>query len=153
MLRNSQAAWGSIARGLHWTIAAFVLFSVGFGWWMTHLAERAGRLSLYQYHSSIGYSVALLLLLRLGWRLFDPAPPMPAGTLRWERLAARAGHILLYLDALAVTISGWLLLGTMRRPLRRMSVALGPRPRSETAAEPCVSSGDAMRLSKPPGEK
>lgn len=117
MLRNSQAAWGSIARGLHWTIAAFVLFSVGFGWWMTHLAERAGRLSLYQYHSSIGYSVALLLLLRLGWRLFDPAPPMPAGTLRWERLAARAGHILLYLDALAVTISGWLLLGTMRRPL------------------------------------
>ena len=117
MLRNTQTTWGAIAKSLHWTIAFMVIFSVGFGWWMTHIAERAGRLGLYQFHSSLGYGVLLLLVLRLGWRLADPAPPMPADTLRWERIAARSGHVLLYLDSLAVIISGWLLTGTMRRPL------------------------------------
>jgi cytochrome b561 len=124
MLRNSQTAWGAIARGLHWIVAFAVIFSVGFGWWMTHLAERAGRLSLYQFHSSVGYGILLLLLLRLGWRLLDPAPPMSAGTLRWERIAARTGHVLLYLDSLAVTISGWLLLGTMRQPIEASLLGL-----------------------------
>jgi cytochrome b561 len=124
MLRNTQTAWGPVARALHWTVACAVIFSVGFGWWMTHLAERAGRLSLYQFHSSIGYGVLLLLVLRLGWRLLDPAPPMPADTLRWERIAARTGHALLYLDSLAVIISGWLLTGTMRRPIEASLLGL-----------------------------
>ena len=131
MLRNTQTAWGSVSRALHWTVAFAVIFSVGFGWWMTHLAERAGRLSLYQFHSSIGYSILLLLVLRLGWRWYDPAPPLPADTLNWERVAARAGHWLLYLDLIAVIVSGWLLTGTMRRPIEAtlLGLVVVPEPK------------------------
>jgi cytochrome b561 len=117
MLRNSTGAWGSIAKSLHWALAALILFLTGYGWWMTHLAERAGRLALYGFHSSLGYDVLFLLALRLVWRAIDPAPLVPRNTLDWERAAANVSHVLLYVLMLAVCISGWLMLGAATRPI------------------------------------
>ena len=117
MLRNTQTAWGSVAKSLHWVLAALIVFSIGYGWWMTHLAARAGRLALYGFHSSIGYDLLFLLLLRLCWRAIDPAPAMPLDAQRWENRAAYASHALLYVLTLAVCISGWLMLGAFSRPV------------------------------------
>ena len=116
-LRNTQSTWGSIAKILHWTVAALVFFSIGYGWWMTHLAERAGRLTFYALHSSIGYDLLLLMLMRLIWRSVDRAPALPEGTRPWERAAARLGQALLYVLMLAASIGGWLLLGTFSRSI------------------------------------
>jgi cytochrome b561 len=116
-LGSTPTAWGAMAKTFHWVVAALVIYSTGYGWWMTHVAERAGRTALYQSHSSIGYDLLLLLVLRLAWRLIDRAPALPDNLQRWERVTARASHVLLYLLMLAVSIGGWLLLGTFSRTI------------------------------------
>lgn len=116
-LGNTPTSWGAIAKGFHWVIAALVLFLVAHGWWMTHMVQRAGRLTQYQIHSAIGYDLLLLLALRVAWRAIDPAPPLPRGLERWERIAAHSGHVLLYLLAIGASLTGWVLVGTFSRPI------------------------------------
>jgi cytochrome b561 len=128
MLRNSESKWGTVAKVFHWVIAVVLLVSLAYGWWMTHLAERAVRFDHYGLHGSIGYDLLLLLLLRLGWRTLDRAPLPPPGIARWERIAAQTGHVLLYVLTLTVCIAGWLLAGTMRRPLDAELFGLVPIP-------------------------
>jgi cytochrome b561 len=117
MLRNSETRWGAVAKILHWVIAVVLLVSLVYGWWMTRFPDRSLRFEHYGLHGSIGYDLLLLMLLRLGWRTFDRAPLPPPGTARWEIVAAKLGHVLLYLLTIGVCILGWLLSGTMRRPL------------------------------------
>ena len=46
-------------------------------------------------------------MLRIGWRLFNPTPPLPADTPRWERALAWINHGLLYLVTFVVAMLGW----------------------------------------------
>lgn len=141
-LRNTKTSWGEIAKAFHWAIAVLALFLVAHGWWMTHLVQRAGRLTQYQLHSAIGYDLLLLLALRLAWRAIEPAPPLPANLERWERIAARSGHVLLYLLMLGVSVSGWVLVGSFSRPID--AALLGFIPVPALASGPNRSLHEAM---------
>jgi len=127
-LRNTQTAWGGVAKLFHWLGALLVLFLTADGWWMTHLAERAGRLQHYELHSVIGYYLLLLLALRLAWRVANPAPALPQELKRWERAAALTAHWLLYALMLAVSVSGWMVADTFRRPLEATLFGAVPVP-------------------------
>ena len=115
--RNTPDAWGPVAKLFHWLSALLILGLVGDGWWMTHLVARAGRLQQYQLHATIGYYLLLLLALRLLWRVGNPVPALPQELPRWERVTARTVHWLLYIFTFGVALSGWLLVGTLSRPL------------------------------------
>jgi cytochrome b561 len=120
MIRNSTSTWGWPAKALHWIGAIVILLLLGHGWWMTHLAPRGpDRLAHYAGHAALGYDFLVLLVLRLLWRWLNPVPAMPAGTRRWEEIAARLGHIGLYLLMFAATLTGWALAGTMRTPMTK----------------------------------
>jgi cytochrome b561 len=102
----------------HWAGAAFIVYLLADGWWMTHMAERAGRLPMYRSHAVLGYNVLLLFALRIAWRGIDRVTPaMPQGAKPWEWALAQATHGILYLLVLAASITGWLLAGTFRQPL------------------------------------
>ena len=116
-LRNTSSAWGLAAKLFHWLSAVLILFLVGYGWWMTHLAERAGRLTHYQLHSLIGWYVLFLIALRLLWRVGNAVPALPAELPRWRRAAARGAHWLLYFVMFFVSISGWMVADTFRQPI------------------------------------
>jgi cytochrome b561 len=117
MVRNSTAVWGWPAKLLHWFAALIILLLLGHGWWMTHMAPRPDRLAHYAGHSALGYDLLVLLVLRLLWRWANPVPDLPGGLKRWERIAARAGHIGLYLLMFAASLTGWALAGTFRTPM------------------------------------
>lgn len=91
---------------LHWTIAALILTNVWFGWQMSE-AKGLEKFQLFQTHKSIGLTVLLLSLARLGWRIANPAPPLPAHMARWEKLLARATHVALYVLMIGVPMFGW----------------------------------------------
>jgi cytochrome b561 len=59
-------------------------------------------------HKSFGLSVLGLVLVRILWRLSHPAPPLPSGYPRLERVGAHVAHALLYALILLLPISGWL---------------------------------------------
>ncbi len=95
------------AVALHWSMAGLILAALFMGWTMTDLAISPTRLKIYNYHKWIGVTVLALALLRVAWKLGHPAPPLPA-MLRWQQLAAQAGHGLLYLLMLVMPVTGWI---------------------------------------------
>ncbi len=68
-------------------------------------------------HISIGLTALLLILVRIGVRLTHPAPPLPVGLQRWERVLARASHWLFYLLMLALPLTGWAIVSMRPIPI------------------------------------
>ena len=106
MTFNSMTRWGWPAKTLHWVGAIIILLLLGHGWWMTHMTPRPERLANYAGHSALGYDLLVLIVLRLVWRWLNPVPELPADLKPWERLAARTGHISLYVLMLVVSLTG-----------------------------------------------
>jgi cytochrome b561 len=110
LARDSAAGWGWVSRTLHWTMAALILFQLGFGLYMTQaVPDLLARFTLTQLHKSWGFVVFVLAVLRVGWRLLNrtrpPLPPMP----RWQVRAAEASHLLLYAFMFVMPVSGWVM--------------------------------------------
>jgi len=107
---DSVAGWGSVTRLLHWTMAALILFQLGFGLYMVQaVPDLLHRFTLTQTHKSWGFVVFGLALFRVGWRFLNRRrPPFPAMP-RWQVRAAEASHRLLYLLMFVMPVSGWIM--------------------------------------------
>lgn len=106
--RREDAGYTAGAITLHWLIAALILTNIGLAWYFNSLPH-ALRSPPTQLHKSIGITVLLLSLVRVGWRLTHKPPPLPAHMPAWERLAAQTLHTLFYVFILAMPLSGWAL--------------------------------------------
>src|SRR5262245_52706130 len=84
------------ARVLHCLPAALVLILLVLG--VVIVNEWGGRLQdpLYDLHRSIGATVLLLIIVRLGYRLTHPPLPLPDDISPLQRTAAHATHWALY---------------------------------------------------------
>jgi cytochrome b561 len=110
MNRSDQPLrYGAVALSLHWLMAALIIAAFCVGFYMVDLKMSPAKLKLFSYHKWIGVTVFTLVLLRLGWRLYAPPPPLPAEVPDWQRRASAISHRLLYLLMLAVPLSGWLM--------------------------------------------
>jgi len=100
------ARYSAVAMLLHWLIAALIFTNIWYGWRMGQVKGLA-QFELFQLHKSIGVSVLLLCLLRLGWRLIAAPPPLPASLTRVERVIASATHWILYGFMIVLPLTGW----------------------------------------------
>ncbi len=98
--------YNAVAMSLHWLIAALLIANIGIAWYFNTLTGLP-KIAPTQLHKSIGITVLLLSLLRLGWRLVNPPPPLPVSVQGWERWAARATYALFYLVMIGLPLSGW----------------------------------------------
>lgn len=103
---DARAHYSSVAITLHWLIAALIIANVFVGGAMED-AKGAAKAQIFVYHMSVGISVLLLSLVRLGWRLREPWPALPAGMAQWERLLARLTHVGFYVLMIGVPLLGW----------------------------------------------
>ncbi|MDP1613293.1 MAG: cytochrome b [Sulfuritalea sp.] len=106
---NSTTRYTHIAIGLHWLIAVAIVGSFSVGLYMVDLPISPQKLKLYSWHKWAGVTIFLFVVLRLGWRLSHRPPELPAAMPAWQRKAAEATHVLLYLLMFAVPLSGWLM--------------------------------------------
>ncbi|SDG38585.1 cytochrome b561 [Limimonas halophila] len=105
-LRNTAHRYGAVAQALHWVIVVGFVAQFALAWYMEELPNTPFKIELYNLHKSIGVTILVLAVLRLGWRLANPVPGMPAGLPRWEHWAAHASHAGLYAVIFAQPITG-----------------------------------------------
>jgi len=108
MIRNDSQSWGSVARALHWSMAALIAVQLCLGWIGHDMARSPAKVTLMTTHKSLGITLLALVFLRIAWRWTNSTPDLSGQGTRWELLAARASHAGLYLLLLALPISGWI---------------------------------------------
>lgn len=104
--------YGRVAVLLHWLIAAAILFQIGLGWGMAKLKGLAS-FDAFQLHKSIGITVLVLGVVRVGWRLAHEQPA-PVDQPRWMQRAAGLVHVGFYAMMIGLPLSGWIMVSTAK---------------------------------------
>lgn len=99
--------YSGVSLTLHWLTALLVVVQIGLIMAGDNIEGPLAR-TLRDLHKSVGLSILVLTLVRIGWRLANPALPSLPGTPAWERWAARITHVLFYATLLALPLTGWL---------------------------------------------
>ncbi len=104
---RSLSRYSTVAIVLHWLIAALILLNLWLG--VTMVGQHGlAKFNNFQLHKSVGVTVLLLSVLRLGWRLANPPPPHVAGMARWEKTASTVVHWAFYGIMIGMPLTGWL---------------------------------------------
>lgn len=106
-IQKYPAGW----RVLHWVMALMVLTLIPVGLWMASRAEADiwGALTntLYSMHKAIGFSVLLLMILRIVVKIRVKSPPYPEDMPRRLQMAAKSVHHLIYILLVVTPLFGW----------------------------------------------
>lgn len=109
MIKNTSSHYGIISILQHWIgaillIGLFILGIIMVDWDYTHPYYYEGP----HFHESLGIIFAILLLVRIIWRLVNPKPT-PLSSNQLQQRLAKYAHQLLYLLMVAIPISGYLI--------------------------------------------
>ena len=108
---QSVTKYAFSSRILHWLIAVLVLTLIPVGWWMASRAEinLFDNLTntLYAWHKAIGFTLLCLMLVRVIVKVRNGAPAYPGSLPRWQVVAAKSLHHLLYLLLVVTPLLGW----------------------------------------------
>lgn len=115
-LTNTDRRYGLVPQLLHWIVVALVIVQYVLAEAADELPLGMEKLAVITRHKSVGITILLVALVRVGWRLFDrpPAPPpMPA----WQRTAATLSHWGLYALLFALPLTGWMMSSAANYPV------------------------------------
>ena len=107
-LQNTDQTYGSVAKFLHWVIALGIIGLIIMGFCL-HSIPASKQYLFYTLHKSFGLTILFLMVIRLIWRLQSRNPRLPSSTPAWQKLASRTVHLFLYIAALGMPISGWIM--------------------------------------------
>jgi cytochrome b561 len=108
-IKNTVESYGTIAKILHWGTAALFLAAYGsyyYRHWFTE-EKTPENISALQVRLSIGVTIAVVVVLRVLWRIANRTPDLEPGT-KLEHMAAHAGHYALYAIMIIMAITGYL---------------------------------------------
>ena len=120
--------YGRVASLLHWLIGLALLLQIAFGFLLDEIAPRGtpARAGVINLHKSLGIALAVLIVLRLAWRLRHRPPVWPASMPAWQCRAARIGHAALYVCMIAMPASGYLASNFSKHGIKLFGLALRP---------------------------
>lgn len=93
---------------LHWLMAFGLIGAFGLGVYVEGLPFSPSKLKLISWHKWAGMTLLGLVVVRLLWRFTHRAPELPGQMTPMARMAAHAGHWLLYVLMVAIPLTGWL---------------------------------------------
>jgi cytochrome b561 len=114
VINRYQTRYNAIAIILHWVMAISFILMLGSGLVMTEddLLDKSMQFTLYQWHKSLGVLLLIAFFLRLTIRLIFKPPVLPHQFIKWERVAAHAGHWGLYALMIAIPLAGWVMVSS-----------------------------------------
>ncbi|NMP17485.1 cytochrome b [Thalassotalea sp. Y01] len=108
--KQSQQAYPTVAKLMHWLTAVVVFALFGVGLWMVELDYYS---SWYRtaptYHKSVGILLALLIVLRMVYKYLKPAVQPIESHSKMVKISAKATHFILYVLLLTLFASGYLI--------------------------------------------
>jgi cytochrome b561 len=104
-----------VARLLHWIMAVAILAMLFIG--VAMVASLSDYHRLVSIHEPLGILILVLVAIRLVYRLFHPAPPLPDDMPGLLRFAAKASHVVLYALMFALPLVGWGMLSAAGFPI------------------------------------
>lgn len=108
-LRDDQTRYGLISVLLHWTIAVLIAVLIGLGLWMVSLSVfDSWYRTAPMLHTSLGVVVALLMLIRLLWRMLTATPAPAVARSPVMMLLGKLVHRVMYANVFVVVVSGYL---------------------------------------------
>lgn len=110
-LNNSEWRYGPVAKTLHWLIALLVLTLITLGLYMVSIQDEPGSDWYFKLHKSIGLLTAIIILIRIIWRLGHRPASFPTSMPQWQVIAAYTSHALLYLCLILMPLTG--IIGSM----------------------------------------
>lgn len=134
LLSNSNDRYGAVAQTLHWLIVALIVVQVTTALLAHDLPFGPHKAALLGRHKSFGMTILMLMVLRLGWRLVNPAPGLPQAMKSHERGLAHASHYALYIILFAMPLSGWLMSVAKNYPVSWFHLFTWPNPVRPDAA-------------------
>lgn len=101
--------YSTVSLALHWGLALLVAIQLAliFAYERYDHANDPLAATFMGLHKSVGLSILVLTLVRLAWRLMNPAIPLPTTAPRWQNILARTTHILFYVMLIALPLGGW----------------------------------------------
>ena len=122
--------WSAAQRWLHWAVAAlvFAAFAVGLTLVALPLTRLLEQIIAYQVHKTLGLLVPPLVLWRLWLRARRGRPEEDPAIPAWQRHAAAAGHVVLYLLLIVVPVLGYLSASTALGEIETTLFLLIPVP-------------------------
>jgi cytochrome b561 len=124
-LRNTSTEFGTLARALHWGMAALILVSLAFiefrGWFPRGSYLRG---ALRDWHSQIGIVVFALVWFRLYWRFANAIPAIVPPPPAWQRTASHAVEWSFYFLMILLPILGAASLQAAGRPVALLGMTL-----------------------------
>lgn len=97
------------ARVLHWLVALAIPCQIYLGWASELASQREDSSRLIHLHFQLGVIVAVLMVLRLTWRIAYGAPDDIVAEPRWRRRLAKVTHWALYGLLLILPASGYVI--------------------------------------------
>ena len=117
MIKNTTDSYGLIARLFHWIMFLLILGVIIGGILIEYTPERMAGFNMIEIHKSFGFTVLILAMLRLIWRLINPCP-RDLGKIESHNRLAHIMHGLLYILMLLQPVSGILMSQAFDPPVR-----------------------------------
>ncbi|MDY7562425.1 cytochrome b [Pseudomonas sp. CCC3.2] len=114
---NNNARYHDLTIAMHWATALFIVLAIGSVLLRDTVEDDDWQSFLLNLHRSMGVAILLLAIVRLLTRLIASSSSVNAGLPKSVRLAAKAGHGVLYLFLLALPLTGWLLTSAQGKTL------------------------------------
>ena len=117
-LKNTENRYGSLSITMHWLM--FMLMAATFAFIECRVFFEKGsdmRDLFKMWHFMLGLLVLMMVLIRVYLRFTQVTPKVTPTMPISQELAAKGGHLLLYVFMLAMPISGWVMLSAFGKPL------------------------------------
>jgi cytochrome b561 len=105
-----RVRYSAVNQVFHWLTALLMFAILPIAWIMTSLGRDApGREAWVTTHKTIGILILGITVVRIAWRMVDPAPPLTGRAGRWEQALAKATYVLFYVVLVGMPVSGYIL--------------------------------------------
>ena len=105
-MKDTESRYGPVSQAFHWLTVALFMTQFGIAIYMDSLPKSPAKLEWYALHKSIGFTILVLIVLRLIWRSMNRKPLLPAGMPSWEKLLAHGVQYSLYVIMILMPLSG-----------------------------------------------